>query len=203
MATGALTAWMSRPPAAGPTTNDPDRVVLSSEFASTYWSLRTSATKNVAFAVWSTVRAAPATRATAMSWANVIPPSQWASGRVRTASPWTRWLSTSSGRLRGWWSTQAPASIAIRFGAQTAAVTTPTWIGVACSVVTAISGIASSETRSPTSETPWAVQYVAKLRSRYSGTCRGSSGRLACRGIFTGSRQRSAASAAVGRGVCI
>ena len=46
MATGAVSAWISSPPSAGPAMNDPDRVALSSEFAWRYWSRRTSRAKN-------------------------------------------------------------------------------------------------------------------------------------------------------------
>ncbi len=52
MATGAVTAWISRPPRAGPAMNDPERVALSSELASTYWSRRTSRAKNGGYDVW-------------------------------------------------------------------------------------------------------------------------------------------------------
>ena len=49
---GRPSACTRAPPTAGPATNEADRVVLSSELASTYWSRRTRFTKNGCQADW-------------------------------------------------------------------------------------------------------------------------------------------------------
>jgi len=65
----------------------------------------------------------------------------------------SRSAAMSSRRLSRWWSAQAPTISDTRFGAHTAAVSRPIWVGVACRDTTAISGNASSVTRSPNCET--------------------------------------------------
>lgn len=80
-------------------------------------------------------------------------PAVWAIGRIATAAVYMTFVTTRSRFLLRWWSTHAPTTSERRLGAQIAAVSTPTSTGLAYRVVTAMSGRASSETRSPSCET--------------------------------------------------
>ena len=140
MASGAVTAAMSRPPIAGPAMPDADCVVDCNELAWTYWCRVTSRTKKGWEAVPPSTPPTPRRTAEAYSSGMVTRPSACSTGTVAIAAAWINAAAMSTSRLLGRWSTQVPIGSANRLGIHSAAVNAATAVALACSDVVAING---------------------------------------------------------------